>query len=173
MRAHRDEPVGLHSPAAAEHLLHRRAQVVIADLAEHAAEPVKRLRVAFQERLLSLDRRRHRERRPGKARAHVEQVHPGPSADEIDVGLAPVHLGRPRGRVHLRDEHLADRQAELAAALADVITNRRLRDIDTVLVDEPLPDPLRRVPLLLGRELIRNQPLIDQLAILAQLRRRP
>ena len=63
VRAHRDEPIGLHAPAALEDLLDRRAEVVIADLLEHPAEPRERLGVALEERLLRLDRRRHAERR--------------------------------------------------------------------------------------------------------------
>jgi len=37
----------------------------------------------------------------------VKQVNPGPGAGEVDVGLAPVDLRGPPGRVDLRDEHLA------------------------------------------------------------------
>ena len=46
VRAQRDEPVGLDPPAALQHLLHRRLQVVEPDLREHAAEPLERLRRA-------------------------------------------------------------------------------------------------------------------------------
>ena len=173
VRAHRDKPIGLHAPAAAQHLLHRRAQVVIANLAEHATEPIERQHVPLQERLLSLHRRGHRERRTRETRPHMEQVHPGPRAREVDLGLAPVNLRRAGRRVDLRHEHLTDHQPELAAALADVITDRRLRDLNPVLVEQPPPDPLRRVPLLTRRQLVGDQPLIDHLAILAQLRRRP
>jgi hypothetical protein len=129
-------------------------RVVIADLAKHAAEPVKRERVPLQERLLSLHRRGHRERRTRKARPHQEHVHPRPRAGKINVGLAPIDLGRPAGRVHLRHEHLTDSQAKLAAALALVLANSRLRNLHTVLIDQPPPDPLSRLPLLAGRELI-------------------
>ena len=47
-----------------QHLLDRRAQVVEADLREHAAEPLERLDLQLQERLLGLDKRRGTERRP-------------------------------------------------------------------------------------------------------------
>ena len=173
VRAHRDEPVGLDPPAALEDLLDRRAQVVVADLAEHAIEPLERVRVTLQERLLSLHRRRHAERRPGEAGAHEEQMHPRPRAGQIDLRLAPVDLSRHRRRVHLRDEHLARGVTELAPALADIVTDRRLGDLGAVLVDQPPPDPLGGVPLLARRVKIRDQPLVDQRAILTELRRRP
>ena len=151
VRAHRDEPIGLDPPAAAQHLLHRRAQVVVSDLAEHAAEPVERQLVTFQERLLGLDRRGHRERRPRETRAHVEQVHHRPGAGQLDLGLPPIDLRRPAGAWTCGTNTSPDRQPQLAAALADMITHRRLRDLDAVLVHQPPPDPLRRVPLLARR----------------------
>jgi hypothetical protein len=49
--------------------------------------------------------------------------------DEHGVGLTPVDLRRDRGRVDLRHEHIAHAVAELAATLAHVIANRRLRDL--------------------------------------------
>ena len=61
----------------------------------------------------------------------------------------------------LRHEHLTDRQPKLATALADVITNRRLRDLDAVLIEQPPPDPLRCMPLLARRGQITDQPLMD------------
>lgn len=42
--------------AALEDLLDRRAEVVVANLLEHAIEPLKRVRVTLEERLLRLDR---------------------------------------------------------------------------------------------------------------------
>jgi hypothetical protein len=63
--------------------------------------------------------------------------------------------------------------AEFAAALAHVITDGRLRDISTVLIDQAPPDPLGRVTLLARRVEVGDQPLIDQLAIRAKFRRRP
>jgi hypothetical protein len=43
VRTHRDEHVGLHAPAILEELLDRRAEIVMADLFEHPAEPRERL----------------------------------------------------------------------------------------------------------------------------------
>jgi hypothetical protein len=61
-------------------------------------------------------------------------VRPRPSVRETIIGLAPINLGRAARPMHLRDEHLRDRLPELAAALADVITNRCLRVIDAMLI---------------------------------------
>jgi hypothetical protein len=85
----------------------------------------------------------------------------------------PVDLGSDRGRVDLRHEHIPCRVTELAPALAHVIADRRLGDLGAVLVDEAPPDALRRVALLARRVKISDQPRVDQLAIRAQLRRRP
>ncbi len=83
-------------------------------------------------------------------------------ARELDLGLAPIDLGRPARRVHLRHEHLRDGQAELAAALAHMIADRRLGDVGAVLVDQPPPDPPRRVPLLPRRAPIGLQDRVDE-----------
>jgi hypothetical protein len=64
--------------------------------------------------------------------------------------------------VHLRHEHLLDRLAQLAPAATHVVAHRRLGDVGTLLLKEPLPDPFRRVPLLARRLPIRDQPLVDQ-----------
>lgn len=61
VRAKRHQPLLLHPPATPQDLLHRRAQVVVADQGEAPAEKVERLDVAFQERLLGLALKRHRE----------------------------------------------------------------------------------------------------------------
>jgi len=75
--------------------------------------------------------------------------------------------------VNLRHEHVPRRQAQLAATLADVIADRRLGDIDAVLVDQAPPHALGGVTLLARRLKVCGQPLVDDLAVLAQLRRAP
>ena len=170
--AQRDEAVGLHATTAPQHLLDRRAQVVIAHLAEHPAEPRERLDVALQERLLSLHRRSHAERRPRKARAHEEHVHRRRRTGQADLSLAPVNLRRLTRRVNLRHEHLPASPAQLATPLAHVIAHRRLGHTGAVLVNQTPPNPLRRVALLARRVAVGDQPPIDQLAIPAQLGRR-
>ncbi|MDQ3740467.1 MAG: hypothetical protein M3389_05930, partial [Actinomycetota bacterium] len=173
VRAHRDEAVRLDPAAALEDLLDGRAEVVVADLLEDPAKPVKRLGVTLEKRLLRLDRRGHAERRAREARAHEEQMHRRPGSGDVDVGLPPVDLGGDRGRVDLRHEHVPGHVTELAAALAHVIADRRLGDLGAVLVDEAPPNALRRVALLARRVDVGEQPRIDQLAIRTELRRRP
>jgi hypothetical protein len=65
--------------------------------------------------------------------------------------LAPVDLRLDTGLVHLRHEHLVDRLAQLAPADAHIAAHLPLRNLDTMLVDEPLPDPPRNMPLLTRR----------------------
>ena len=173
VRAQRDEPVGLHAPPSLEDLLDRRAQVVEADLLEDAAEPLERLDVELQERLLGLDQRRLAERRARERRAHQEQMHPRRDASQLDLRLAPVDLRQHAGRVDLRDEHLADRPTHRALSRAHVVADRRLGNLGAVLVDQPPPDPLRRVALLARRLAIGLKPRVDQRAIRAKPRRRP
>jgi hypothetical protein len=54
-----------------------------------------------------------------------------------------------------------------------MLAHSHLRDINTMLIHQPPPDPLRGMPLLPRLKLIGDQPLIDQRPKLAQLRRRP
>ena len=173
VRAQRDEPVRLDPPAALQHLLHRRLQVVEPDLREYAAEPLERLHVQLQERLLGLDQRRLAERRARERRAHHEQMHLHRHPAEHDQRLAPVDLRLHARGVDLRDEHLPDRPPQLALARPDVLTDRDLGDIGTVLINQPPPDPPGGMPLLGRRVPIRQQPLVDHRPIRPQLRRRP
>jgi len=73
---------------------------------------------------------------------------------------------------HLRHEHLGDRPPHRTLSAADVLTHRRLRDIHAVLIDEPLMDPLRGMPLLARRLAITLEPPVDHRPIRPQLRRR-
>jgi len=75
--------------------------------------------------------------------------------------------------VDLRHEHLPRREAKLAPALAHVIAHRRLCHLGTVLINQAPPNPLGRVTLLARRVDVRGKPLVDQLAIRTELRRRP
>ena len=114
--AQRDEPVLLDPPAAAQHLLDRRAQVVVADQREGAAEEAERLHVRLQERLLRLPLEGDHERGARVAGAHQEQVHRAPLPGDLDDRLAPVDLRLDTRLVHLRHEHLVHRLAQLAPA---------------------------------------------------------
>ena len=70
--------------------------------------------------------------------------------------LAEVDL-RMAGRMHQRHEHLLRR----AAAARHVVLHDREAARKAVLVPQPLEDPLRRMPLLLGRRFVLGQDLVD------------
>ena len=74
VRAQRDEPLVLDPVAALQRLLRRARQVVVADRREYAGEPVQRVHVPLEERLLALRLERHHETRPREARAHQKQA---------------------------------------------------------------------------------------------------
>ena len=171
--AQRDEAVALDPTSALQDLLHRRGQVVVADLREHAAEPVERLDVQLEERLLRLDQRGLTERRPRERRAHKEQMNRRAHPRQVDLRLAPVDLRTHTRVVHLRHEHLPDRPAHRALPSTHVLPHRRLRDLGAVLVDQPPPDPPRGVTLLPRRHPIGLKPRVDQRPIRPQPRRRP
>ncbi len=61
---------------------------------------------------------------------------------------------------------------QLTAHAADVGAHRRLGDRRAVLIDEALPDPPRRVPLLARRAQVGDKPLPDDLHVRTELRRR-
>jgi hypothetical protein len=173
MRAQRDETIRLDTPAAPQDPLDRRGQVVEANLLKDAAEPLERLDLALEERLLGLDQRRLTERRAREARAHEEQVHLRARPREVHMRLAPVDLSPDTGGVDLRDQHLPDRPTHRAPARAHIVTDRRLRDIGAVLIDQPPMDPFRAVTLLARRLAIGLKPRVDQRPIRTKLRRRP
>ena len=158
-------------PPAAQHLHHRRLQIVVADQLEDAAEPLQAGDVALQERLLGLALERHHEPGARKARAQHEQMHHRHHAAQHHRRLAPVDLGlRPR-LGDQRHERLAD-LTQLAPPLMHVARDLALRHPRAMLLDQPLPDPARRVTLLARRLQVRLKPCVDHLPIGAQRRRR-
>ena len=112
----------------------------------------------------------------GRARvagAHEEEVDPPPLPRELELGLAPVDLGLHSRLVHLRHEGRVDRIPQLAPPAAHVLAHRDLGQLGVMLVDEPLPDPARRVALLARRRAVGDEPLVDQRPIRPELRRCP
>ncbi len=126
----------------------------------------------LQERLLRLPLVRDHEARARVAGPHQKQADLEPLPADLDHRLAPVDLRLHARLVHLRHEHLIDRVAQLPPPATDVLAHGRLRDVGAVLREEPLPDPLRGVPLLPRRLTVREKPRVDQRPIRAQLRRR-
>ena len=74
--------------------------------------------------------------------------------------------------MQLGDRHDLAAGLELAPQAGDAGADRRLGDRRAVLIDEPLPDPPRRVPLLAGRAQVGDEPLPDDLHVRTELRRR-
>jgi hypothetical protein len=169
VRAKRDETISLDPPPSTQNLLDRARQIVIAKQAEHAAEPVERLDMRLQERLLGAVRERHRERRTGMTRTHMKQVDLQLGAGHRDVRLAPVDLGLHPRRMHLRHERLHP-FATLTTTAVNVFPDRPLSNIGSMLITQPLPDPPRGVPLLARRIPVPVKPRVDQPAIWAELR---
>ena len=56
---------------------------------------------------------------------------------EHDQRLAPVDLGLDPRRIDLRDEHLPDQPSKLTPARSHMLTDRDLRDIGSVLINQP------------------------------------
>ena len=169
VRAQRDEPVGLHALATAQHLLDRTGQVVIAQQTEYPTEPVERLNVRLQERLLGAVRERHRKRRTRMTRAHMEQVDLARDTSHRDLCLTPIDLGLHARLTHLRHERL-NTLAPLPSTTVNIFPDRSFSDISSVLITQALPDPLRGMTLLARRITIPIKPTIDQLSIRTQLR---
>src|SRR3954466_13552125 len=82
---------------------------------------------------------------PPRTRAQVEQLHRDRPPGEHHLRLAPVDLGLLARLVDLGHEHVA-RLTQLAPTRGDVLAHRALSDLRAVFVDQPPPDPPRRVP---------------------------
>ena len=108
VRAQRREAIRLHPPATLGHLRDRGLEVVIAHDVEHAAEPLKRVDVTLEERLLGLALERHHEPGAREARPHHEQMHDRLDTAQPDRRLAPVDLRFHTRLRHQRHERLAD-----------------------------------------------------------------
>ena len=172
VRAQRREAVALDAVAAAQHAHHRRAQIVVADAARHAAEAAEGDRVALEERLLALAReadvhRPSRVREPHEEHRQLGQHAVQPDADRAEVGLRLLARGMQLGDGHLRAAGL-----ELAPHARDVGAHRRLGDARAALVHQPLPDAPRGVALLARRAQVGDQPLPDRRLVGTELRRR-
>jgi hypothetical protein len=170
MRPQRDEPVRLDPATALQDRLDRRAQVVIADLVEAAAEPAERLDMTLEKRLLRLALERDHERRPRVAGAHVKQKHLRAEAAQQHLRLTPVDLGLDRRIMRERHERLAT-LTQLPAPLAHIARHLPLRDHHALLLDQPLPDAPRGMALLSRNLPISRKPLVDQRVERTQLRR--
>ena len=172
VRAQRDEAVALDAGAAAQHARNGRAQIVVANAPRHPAEAIEGDRVALEERLLALAREAHVDRPPRVREPQHEHRQHGLDARQPHADLAEVHLRLLARGMQLGDRHDLAAGLELAPQAGDAGADRRLGDRRAVLIDEALPDPPRRVPLLAGRAQVGDEPLPDDLHVRTELRRR-
>jgi hypothetical protein len=101
---------------------------------------------------------------------HVELHHlPGDRGGE----LAEIDLRLRRRRMGLRHHHLTAVAADLDPQPRHQIPHRRFPDPCAFLLDQPLPDPAGRMPLLPRRLQILHQPTPDKINMSAQHRRLP
>ena len=132
-------------------------QVVVADQREHAAEELERLRRAPPGTPAgSRARTPPRTPRP-RSTAASEQMHLRRAAREQRPAPRP---SRPRASIPgscTSGTNTSPTSPSAAPALAHVAADLPLRDLRAVLVDQPLPDPPRRVTLLARRLAIRHQ----------------
>ena len=118
VRAEGDEASRLLAPIAAQDLLHRARQVVVAKPAEDAAEVMKRQLVGFQKRLLRGSQIGAMIGRSTGHRPHLEHLELDPLAVQIGIRFIPVDLRFHAPVVALRHEGLQTSQspAPLCAA---------------------------------------------------------
>jgi hypothetical protein len=111
VRAEGDQAFRLLSLMAAQNLLHRALQVVVAQATEHATKVVKRQFVRFQKGLLCGVIVGHVKRSPTGHRAHRKNVNPQSFAREVGHGFVPIHLRLPAPVVNLRHERFPPRES--------------------------------------------------------------
>jgi hypothetical protein len=138
-------------------------------MGEHPAKPAKRRLVCFQECLLRGMKIRSMKRRSARHTAHAEDVHFLPVAAKLGVGFEPIHLRFLAERIALRDTNLF-RGTERLLFPSHVSSDRRFGNgCLWFFFPNPLIDPMRRVPLLARRTLVRLQNRVDELLHQPQL----
>jgi hypothetical protein len=156
-----DEPLGLVPVASPQDPGDQGPGVVVPDADGHAAQAREGDHVALEEGLLALAAEGDVDRGPRVAQAQLEHRHLGALAGDVHVGEAEVDLGLV-ARCMQRDDRDGDAvEAELTAEPHDRPPDGRLGEGRTLLVDQALPDPARRVALLAGRLLVLGQPAAD------------
>jgi hypothetical protein len=174
MRTKSDQPVGLLALVPAQNLFHRALQVVVAQPPEHPAEIVKGLLMRFQKGLLRGVEIRGMKRTAARHAAHREKMRGLPAFLELHRGFVPIHLGLHAPVVTLRYEGLAPCHSHLLLASPHVAPHRCFRYVRLrMLLPNPHPDAVRRVPLLARRFPIALQNPVNELPHLPQLRTAP
>src|SRR5712692_2452133 len=164
VRTETDQPLRLFPLMAAQNLLHRALQVVVAQQLEHATKVAKRQLVRFQKGLLRGVIVGHMKRSPAGHRAHREYVNLAHLVRHFGHRLVPVHLRFAAPVVDLRNKSLPPRLSQFLLALPHIAAHRGLAHARLrALLANPQPDSPRRVPLLLRSLFIGHQNPIDEL----------
>src|ERR1019366_7198729 len=171
VRTETDQPLRLFPLMAAQNLLHRTLQVVVAQPLEDATEVAKRQLVRFQKSLLRGVIVGHMKRSAAGHRAHREYVDLAHLVRHLGHRLVPVHLRFAAPVVDLRNESLPPRLPQFLLALPHIAAHRRFTDARLrALLANPQPDPSRRMPLLPRSLFIGHQNHIDELDYRPQTR---
>src|SRR5438034_3237925 len=155
-------------------LLHRTLQVVVAQPPKHPAEELKRELVCFQKRLLGGVIVGAMKRSASRHRAHREAIHLAQLAHDFRESFVPINLCLAAPVVALRHERLPFCHPQVLLATADVMTHGRFRHRDLgPFRANPLPDAVRRMPLLARSLLLSSKNLVDELFHRFELGLRP
>ena len=174
----RHPPVRLDPGTAHQHPGHGSLQVVVADVdRREATQLFERVPVPVEERLLRRGRIRAVDRLARVRQAEREQEHLGLHPGQHDPQVGEVDLGFRTRRMGLRHEHLRQLLAGLGGdprpGVADIVTDRRVGDHQLVLLEQPHPDPQRRMTLLPRGGQVFAQHRVDQRLHRVQHRRHP
>jgi hypothetical protein len=157
-----DEPLVLDAVAALQDPRDRRLEVVVAHPTGQPTKVGEPEHMTLEEGLLGLGGERSVERPTRRAQPHREQPQLGQRAFQPHPQLGEVDLGLRTGVMDLRHRGGRDSTAKLPAQPSHILAHGRLAQLRAVLVTQPLPDPMRSVPLLLRQRLVGRHPRLDQ-----------
>jgi hypothetical protein len=174
VRAEGDDPLGFHSLLSAQNLLHRGAQVVVAQSPEYAFEIRERQLVRLRKCLLGGVGVRTVKSVSRCHAPHCEELRVACFASQFRRRFEPVDLRFLAPAIALRHEHFRAFQSHLAPAQRHIPPYCLLRDRNfRALVTQPRPDAMRGMPLLARRLEIALQHPLDRLPRQIQLRLLP
>ena len=127
MRSERDEPCRQLSLLAAQDLLHRARQVIVAKPAKDPFKVSECQFVRLQKRLLRRTRISPMEGRAAGHRSHRKNLQLNPIAVQIGVRFVPIDLGHYAPVITLRNERLVFGQTQDALAALHILPHRPLR----------------------------------------------
>ena len=163
MRSEGDESRRLLSPVPAQNPFHRTAEVVIAKLCKYAAKISEPQLVRFQKGLLAGMWKGAMERSATGHAPHAKYIGLLSLLADVHIGFIPVHLSFLTPPIGLWNAGFLADESQLRLSLAHVATNRGLACLYfRHLCSNPAPDPMRGVPLLPRRLLVRGYNRLDE-----------